>query len=149
MLECPVIFIDGAYLLRHRNIRLDRFTRAAENVELIKRHCTDQEMMAFCSWQFNREASKKQKKSGSDHGDLEDVGYTDAIGQISSIVVALFQEDSVETMKYRKIQVLKGRNGEIGQFSIFWDFISMNFGQSNPSLVTEKEPEEEKELGWI
>ena len=75
--------IDGAYLLRHRNVRLDRFTRAAENVELIKRNCTDLEMMAFCSWQFNREASKKQKKGKGEEGDLEDIGYSDAIGQIS------------------------------------------------------------------
>ena len=102
MLECRVVFIDGAYLLRHRNVRLDRFTRAAENVELIKRSCTDLEMMAFCSWQFNREATKKQKKGKGEQGDLEDIGYSDAIGQISSIALSLFQEDSVETMKPRR-----------------------------------------------
>lgn len=138
MLECRVVFIDGAYLLRHRNVRLDRFTRAAENVELIKRHCTDLEIMTFCSWQFNREASKKQKKGGVEHGDLEDIGYTDAIGQISSIALSLFQEDSVETIKERKIQVMKGRNGEVGQFTIAWDFISMSFQQIYPVVGIEK-----------
>ena len=134
MLECRVIMIDGAYLLRHRNTRLDRFTRAAENVELIKRSCTDQECMAFCSWQFNREASKKQKKNKGEQGDLEDIGYSDAIGQISSIALSLFQEDSVETIKTRKVQVMKGRNGEVGQFSIAWDFINMTFQQTDPPI---------------
>ena len=147
-LTCRIIVIDGAYLLRHRNTRLDRFTRAAENVELIKRHCTDLEMMAFCSWQFNREASKKQKKGKEDKGDLEDIGYSDAIGQISSIALSLFQEDSVETMKQRKVQVMKGRNGEVGQFSIAWDFQMMSFHQTDPPLVGVK-TEESKELMWV
>lgn len=148
MLQCKVIFIDGAYLLRHRNARLDRFTRAAENVELIKRACTDLEMMAFTSWQFNREASKKQKKGKGQQGDLEDVGYTDAVGQISSVVLSLYQEDSVETMKQRRIQVLKGRNGEIGQFSIAWDFTAMSFTQTDPplDLVALAEP---ADLAWV
>lgn len=149
MLECKVLFIDGAYLLRHRNSKLDRFTRAAENVELIKRFCTDLETMAFCSWQFNREASKKQKKGKGDQGDLEDIGYSDAIGQISSIALSLFQEDSVETMKHRKVQVMKGRNGEVGQFSIAWDFITMTFHQTHPLVDTMEQVEEKAELQWV
>jgi Replicative DNA helicase len=149
MLQCKVIFIDGAYLLRHRNVKLDRFTRAAENVELIKRHCTDQELMAFCSWQFNREATKKQKKGHGEQGDLEDIGYSDAIGQISSIALSLFQEDSVETMKSRKVQVMKGRNGEIGQFSIAWDFTSMSFHQTNPPLSPAAKVDEMQDLQWV
>lgn len=149
MLDCTVIFIDGAYLLRHRNIKLDRWTRAAENVELIKRFCTDLEVMAFCSWQFNREATKKQKKGHGDQGDLEDIGYSDAIGQISSIALSLFQEDSVETMKQRKVQVMKGRNGEVGQFSIAWDFVGMTFHQTNPPLTKDAKVEESAELQWV
>lgn len=149
MLECRVIVIDGAYLLRHRNVRLDRFTRAAENVELIKRHCTDLEMMAFCSWQFNREATKKAKKGGGDHGDLEDIGYSDAIGQISSIALSLFQEDGIETMKQRKVQVMKGRNGEVGQFAIAWDFTSMTFHQVDPPVGQVTKAEESHELQWV
>jgi len=149
MLECRVMFIDGAYLLRHRNVKLDRFTRAAENVELIKRNCTDLEIMAFCSWQFNREASKKQKKGKGEQGDLEDIGYTDAIGQISSIALSLYQEDSVETMKQRKIQVMKGRNGEVGQFSIAWDFTQMSFAQTDPPIGPAVKADDAKELQWV
>lgn len=148
MLECRVVFIDGAYLLRHRNVRLDRWTRAAENVELIKRQCTDLGLMAFCSWQFNREATKKQKKGQGEQGDLEDIGYSDAIGQISSIALSLFQEDSIETMKQRKIQVMKGRNGEVGQFTIAWDFTQMSFHQVFPPIgpaIVQENPE----LQWV
>ncbi len=151
MLECRLIMVDGAYLLRHRNARLDRFTRAAENVELIKRYCTDTDTLAFCSWQFNRQASMKQKKNTGEKGGLEDIGYSDAIGQISSIALGLFQEDGVETNKVRTIQVMKGRNGETGQFQIAWDFIGMSFQQVFPLLGTEI-PEDEHDpfvVDWM
>jgi replicative DNA helicase len=128
MLECPVVYIDGAYLLRHKNAKLDRFQRAGENVELIKRYTTDDMSSAVASWQFNRVASQKNaKKAGS--ADLEDIGSSDAIGQISSVVCGLFEEEGVETMKKRLIRILKGRNGESGQLAVNWDFQNMDFQQ--------------------
>lgn len=125
-LGCSVILIDGGYLLRHRNPRLDRYTKVAENVEAMKRFSTDLEVPTFASWQFNRDSTKKKK---GEKAGLEDIGYTDAIGQISSIVLGLMQEEGVETMQSRLLDVLKGRNGEIGQFRVNWDFINMDFTQ--------------------
>jgi hypothetical protein len=149
ILDCPNILVDGAYLLRHQNARLDRFTRAAENIELMKRYTTDQNASLFTSWQFNRQAANKKKSNsaGEDVG-LEDIGYTDAIGQISSMVLGLFQEEGIETMKSRKIRVLKGRNGEVGQFTINWDFINMRFDQLEP-IVEGSEQEKNQELQWV
>jgi replicative DNA helicase len=133
MLECQTVYVDGAYLMRHKNTKLDRFTRAAENVELMKRHCSDNGQSVFASWQFNRNGSQKQKKKG-ETADLDDIGYSDAIGQISSIVLGLFQEEGVETMVSRKIRVLKGRNGEAGEFEINWDFLGMDFSQKKVEI---------------
>jgi replicative DNA helicase len=127
-LGCKGVWIDGAYLLKSRNPRLDRFTKVAENVEHMKSATTEIEIPTFASWQFNRDASKKVKTKEAKVG-LEDIGYTDAIGQISSIVMGLFQEEGVETMNSRIIDVMKGRSGEVGQFKILWDFLSMEFGQ--------------------
>lgn len=144
-LSCPVVFIDGAYLMRHKNTKLDRFTRAAENVELMKRACTDFGQMCFGSWQFNRGAVKDKNKSKGEKGTLEDIGYTDAIGQISSIVLGLFQEEGVETMEKRRIRVLKGRNGETGEFDVHWDFANMDFSglDKKPVVVGQEYYEEE------
>lgn len=127
-LNVSSLYIDGAYLLKHKNPRLDRFTRVAENVELMKQHSTSLEIPTFASWQLNREAAKNKKKTGQSAG-LEDIGYSDAIGQISSIVLALMQEEGIETMNQRVIDVLKGRNGEVGQFAINWLFNTMDFRQ--------------------
>ncbi len=129
-LGCQTVIIDGAYLCRHKNGRLDRFTRAAENCESMKRYSNDLMVASFASWQFNRQAADKQKKKGgtAEIG-LEDIGYSDAIPQISSIVLGLFQEDGVETMTKKNIRVMKGRGGEVGEFDIGWDFNTMNFDQ--------------------
>jgi replicative DNA helicase len=146
MLECQIVVFDGGYLVKHENKKLDRFNRAAENVELMKLYTTDFRKATFASWQFNRKASDKKKEGET--GGLEDIGYTDAIGQISAVVCGLFQEEGIETMKTRKIKVLKGRNGEIGQFSIEWDFNNMSFKQCDPPLEGQQN-QEEGELKWI
>lgn len=142
-LQPDVVFIDGAYLLRSANPRLDRWTRVAENIEEIKRLTSQLAIPTVCSYQFNREASKKKT---SDDVTLNDIGYSDAIGQISSVVLGLFEEDSVETLRSRKIRVLKGRDGAIGQFDVRWDFENMDFSQ-----ITKEDLEEEeaKPLGHL
>ncbi len=120
------IFIDGAYLVKHPNER-DRFRRVAENADLIKSELAPI-APTVCSWQFARSASKKSKKKG-EKVDLDDIGYTDAIGQVSSLVLGLFEEESIETIKRRKVEVLKGRNGEVGSFITKWDFENMLFDE--------------------
>lgn len=134
-LKPDAIFIDGAYLLKHPHER-DRYRRVAENADLIK-----QELCALaptvCSWQFARSGSAKAKKKG-DSPDLDDIGYTDAIAQLSSLVLALLDKDSVETMNQRRINILKGRKGETGEFMIHWDFSAlMNFTQVEEEDVSE------------
>jgi replicative DNA helicase len=136
-LQCEAVWIDGAYMLKHPNMRLDRFTRVAENVESIKQVTTDLEIPTFCSWQFSREATKK--KVAKQKVGLEDIGYSDAIGQISSVVLGLMQEESIETKQQRLIDILKGRSGETGQFSINWDFVGMNFNECAKVLTFSEE----------
>lgn len=146
LLQCRMVVVDGAYLLRHKNPKLDRFVRAAENVELIKRFCSDADMASVCSWQFNRRASEKQKKGNGTETDLEDIGYSDAIGQISSVVLGMFQQEGVETIERRKIRCLKGRSGETGEFSIAWNFESMQFKQVQPMAA---EDAQKPQVEWV
>jgi replicative DNA helicase len=141
-LQCKVIVIDGCYLVRHHNTKLDRFNRVAENCEIMKTYTEDEECSTFASWQFNRDAVK-DKKNGKQETKLEDIGYSDAIGQISSIACGMWQEDGVETMLKRNIRLMKGRNGEIGEFSVAWDFMQMNFKQVDPPLVGVKEEKQD------
>lgn len=127
-LECSAIYIDGAYLVRSVNPRLGRYDRVAENVEFMKKSSGEIGLATFASWQFNRDAAKKDQKKGQ-KASLEDIGYSDAIGQVSSIVIGMMQEDGVETLNRRKMTVMKGRNGEVGSFEVSWLFDIMNFDQ--------------------
>lgn len=123
-LKPDFVVIDGAYLLTHPTER-DRFKRVAENASLIKQHICDLAPTA-CSWQFARppkggsgnggNGQKKQPQTG------DDIGYSDAILQLSSLALGLMQPESAETIKQREISILKGRNGETGSFTVNWNF---------------------------
>lgn len=124
-LSPSAVFIDGAYLLGHPNPRLNRYQRVAENCDLLKKDVAGSlGVPVVASWQFSKEAEKKKGKAG-----LADIGYTDAIAQLSSVVLGLFEDDNVETLYKRKIEILKGRSGETGQFYVRWDFARMNFNE--------------------
>jgi len=142
-LKCDQVYIDGAYLLKHPNNRLDRYTKVAENVELIKQRTTALEVPTVCSYQFARTAKKGGKNGKSmpnEEAGLEDIGMSDSIPQISSIVLGLFQEESVETMETRKIRVMKGRSGETGSFTINWNFDTLDFSQCLPENLKIDDP---------
>lgn len=117
------VVVDGAYMLKHPNPRLGRFERVAENCELLKQEIAGSlGIPVICSWQFSREAAKKMKSTGDNKVGLEDIGYSDAIGQISSIVLGLMDEENVQTMHRKRVTIMKGRNGETGVFDIHWQF---------------------------
>lgn len=134
-LKIDQVYIDGAYLLRHPNKRLDRYTRVAENAELIKQTTSTLGCPTIASYQFARTATKNKQKG--EVATLDDIGYSDVIGQVSTIALGLFQDDSVETMEGRVIRVLKGRNGEIGSFQINWNFNVMDFSEKIEDQQTE------------
>jgi replicative DNA helicase len=121
-LKPDFVVIDGAYLLSHPTEK-DRYRRVAENCNLIKKQICDL-VPTFCSWQFARPQKKNGGKKGGtpEQQTLDEIGYTDAIGQDSSLVCGMMQPDSVETSVDRTISILKGRNGETGEFKINWLF---------------------------
>jgi replicative DNA helicase len=135
-LKPDAIFIDGGYILKHPTER-DRFRRVAENVELIK---TELASIAptVCSWQFAKSASKKLKqKHGGEKVDLDDIGYSDAIAQFSSLVLGLLQGDTIEAITHKVVDIMKGRHGETGQFKVSWDFLKMVFDELDAVDIAE------------
>ena len=130
-LKPDAVFIDGAYLLKNPSIP-DRFKRISENAELLKTWIANGIGPCVCSWQFNRDAAKKKK---GEEPDLTNIYGADTIGQVSSLVLGLFEEESVETLATRKVKVLKGRHGETGEFQTNWRFDTMDFSQLDPMKV--------------
>ena len=131
-MEPDVLLIDSAYLLAHPNTKLDKFRRVEANVELIKREASIAGIPAILSYQFNREAVKKwkgAKGAAGGGGGMEDIAYADAIGQVSSAVLALRQEETVETANQRKVDAIKMRTEKPFSFGVNWDFHNMDFNE--------------------
>lgn len=125
-LKPAAIFIDGGYLVQHPTER-DRYKRVGENCHLVKALLTPLAPTVI-SWQFAKTASKKNKAKG-EQVTMDDIGYSDAIAQVSSIVLGIFEDESVDTVKRRRIDVLKGRSGETGSFVANWNFDTMDFSE--------------------
>lgn len=136
-LKPDIVLIDGAYLLKNPNPRLSRFERVAENIEEIKRLTSITKVPTVCTFQFNRQAATKKKKGeDKDATGLEHIGYSDAIGQISSVVLGLFEPDLQEVASQRELVVLKGRDGQTGGYPVHWDFHGMDFSEVGEEEVT-------------
>ena len=136
-LGVEVVFIDGAYLLMNTagmTMHRSRHERIGDKLRYIKRAAASLGIPAVLSWQFNREAEKEMDK-GKDPG-LDTIGGSDEIGQISSIVLGLFERENAGTLYRRRISVLKGREGATGEFYMHWDFETMDFSQMDGSHGT-------------
>lgn len=127
------VFIDGAYLIRDTKWRSSKWESISEIVYRIKGELAEGlNIPVVASYQLNR-ASLKRYKGKTNEG-TQHIAGADSIGQVSSIVLGLLQneEDDVETKVSRVVSVLKGRYGETGQFKINWSFNRvpfMDFGE--------------------
>jgi replicative DNA helicase len=118
-LQPSVLYVDGAYLIRTAGWRNSKWERLAEIIERLKSEVAEQmNIPVLVSYQFNRGATKKSTEILG----VEDIGGTDVIGQLASVVLGLLQEQGVETLRQRRVQILKGRSGESGLFNICWNF---------------------------
>lgn len=146
VLECTRVVIDGTYMLTPPNPKMNDFEGARANTKLIKQRTGELGCSTCTSWQFNREAAKKHKApkgagQKAQKAGLEDIAYSDAVGQYCANILSLDQVEGVETMNRRRIELLKGRDGLTGGFDVHWDFDRMNFRE-----VTEEEMEKPDHL---
>lgn len=131
-LKPDLVVVDGAYLIESENkwntSFHEKIKQSCEGMK--KRVAAKYDIPTILSYQFNRDATKLKD---DEQASLEHIGGSDAIGQISSIVLGLFDGDDKGTTQKRKtISVLKGREGEQGTFDIHWvfsDYPSMCFDE--------------------
>ncbi len=121
-----MILIDGGYLLRHSK-EMDLYKRVSVTAEETKQRLCPLAPVVE-TFQFSRKADKKKKEG--EEVTLADIAYSDAIGQLSSLVLGLFPEDNAEDVNVRRYNLLKGRKGEAGHFLTKWQFFpKMDFSE--------------------
>ncbi|MCF1457263.1 MAG: hypothetical protein LPH21_06790, partial [Shewanella sp.] len=120
-----VVYIDGVYLMM--SDRSQRLIKRAERMESvvseIKEHTITRNRPYLCTSQFNRESGR-----GGRAGSLETIGYSDAVGTDSSLVLSL--KEGVRLPGYqgtKVLEVLKGRDGESGAWLVRHEFSPPRF----------------------
>ncbi len=141
-----VVFIDGVYLLQPSSGRRDagRYEKVANVFDDINAMKLRTNKAIVVTTQMNREAGH-QGKSGS----LENLGYSDAIGTHSSIVMQVkpwphFARCSLPNFNpanARVIESLKGREGPIPPFAITYRPPS-RFDRISSAVITRAEARE-------
>lgn len=123
-----VVLIDGAYALDNERAK-GIYDAVTLNVKALKRRlAAPLGIPVLCTWQF--ENLKKLKKG--ERPTMDNIGYSRAIQEYSSILLGLFEQDdpsNVENLFQRTVHILKGRGGQVGVFNARWDFHKMNFGE--------------------
>jgi replicative DNA helicase len=128
-----VVIVDGAYLLggiKYKN----RWELVAENASFMKQVLATQlRVPVLASYEFTRTSMKdfKKKKNG-EAPSLEDMAGSQEVPNLSSVALGVTDDTTPEGTQVRKIQVLKGRNGEVGSFYVSWDFKKMLFDEIEP-----------------
>jgi len=122
-LRPTVLYADGAYLLRTKSKTAARWERVTETAEILKMVARQFNIPALATYQFNRRGP----------GDLGNIGYSDAIGQLASIVCAIDDEEKEKdrhstfwsARAYKLLTLLKGREGERGVIRVLYDMHRM------------------------
>lgn len=121
-----IIFIDGVYLMKPtegaRNFnRTERITAVYDELKALT---LDADIPVIALSQFNRQAGK-----GGKEGTLETIGFTDAIGTHSSVVVAIKDGPTQDPKASRTLDFLKGREGETGEIAINFKFAPLDMSE--------------------
>lgn len=120
-----IVYIDGAYLLHpSASGTFKRIERVGEVFDELKGLTIDSRTPIVNTMQFNRQAGKDGKD-----GSLETIGFSDAVGMHSSIVLSLQFGPSQNPRDSRMLEFMKGREGEIGGIAKHFRFAPLNFAE--------------------
>lgn len=133
-----VVFIDGGYLMHMIGTeRLAKHEKMAEIAIFIKTTAMKFNIPIVVSFQFTRQLKGHQKEKAG----LEHIQLSDAIGQIASLGIGIFDDESERTgsrITRKYIEIVGQREGEGTGFWINWDWKRMDFREI-VELGTERE----------
>lgn len=118
-----IVLIDSAYLMEDDQGAKDDWLRVAHITRDLKKLAKRSKVPIFINTQADKNTSKK---TGPELGSIM---YTQAIGQDSDNVLALFRDEVMINDREMGVKVLKQREGTLGKLTMCWDFDTMNFSE--------------------
>lgn len=116
-----LILIDGVYLMEDDQGAQDDWLRVAHITRDLKKLAKRAHVPIFINTQADKNTSKK---TGPELGSIM---FTQAIGQDSDDILALYRDEVMISDKEMGLKVLKQREGMTGKMVMQWDFDTMNF----------------------
>ena len=117
-----LVLIDGVYLMDDDQGADSDWLRVAHITRDLKKLAKRTKLPFFINSQADKNTSKRTGP------ELGSISYTQAIGQDSDNVLALFRDDTMIADQEMGVKVLKQREGECGKVFMQWDFDHMKFG---------------------
>lgn len=118
-----IVLIDSAYLMEDDQGAKDDWLRVAHITRDLKKLAKRAKIPILINTQADKNTSKK---TGPELGSIM---YTQAIGQDSDNVLALFRDEIMINDREMGIKILKQREGTLGKLTMNWDFDTMNFSE--------------------
>ncbi len=118
-----IVMIDSAYLMEDDQGAKDDWLRVAHITRDLKKLAKRAKVPILINTQADKNTSKK---TGPELGSIM---YTQAIGQDSDNVLALYRDEVMINDREMGIKILKQREGTLGKLTMNWDFDTMNFSE--------------------
>lgn len=132
-----IIFIDSAYLMDDDQCAKDDWLRVAHITRDLKKLAKRVKKPIVINTQADQNTSKK---TGPELGSIM---YTQAIGQDSDNVIALYRDSIMANDHEMGLKVLKQREGSLGKMVMNWDFDNMNFSEIYMDESSEEDNKDE------
>jgi len=121
-LRPSIVLLDGGYLVKIAKLaKVAKWEQISEIAQSLKTIASTAGIPIITSFQFTRQV----KSSDATKAGFEHIQLADAIGQLASVGIGLF--DEVASAEYqgerrRRVEIVGGREGEEGGFFIHWDW---------------------------
>lgn len=116
-----LVLVDGAYLMEDEQGAKDDWLRVTHITRDLKKIAKNWHLPIMINTQADQNTSKK---TGPGLGDIK---YSQAIGQDSDNILALFRDEIMFNDNEMGVRVLKQREGVTGKAILSWNFNNMNF----------------------
>lgn len=136
-----LVLIDGVYLMEDDQGAKDDWLRVAHITRDLKKLAKRAKLPIFVNTQADKNTSKK---TGPELGSIM---YTQAVGQDSDNVIALFRDDVMKNDREMGVKILKQREGDLSTSLMNWDFQTMNFSSIFREGGTDSSESTDKTLG--
>ena len=128
-----LICIDGIYLLKPRRSTSrgtkDKYQNVSYVIDDLKEMTLTRDRPFVTTTQFNR--------MGRDRPSLETLGFTDTMAMHASLILAVQHYGEGRRPRYRKVSILKGREGEATEFGLNYSFTPVDFSETSlPDIET-------------